>query len=226
MARFQQSPLAPHISGKIGGFSFSTSLSGKTIKVSGKPRNKDSYESDLTKSNMQFLQNSWRNMTNAQREAWNTFANFRPVEQKNNPGRFINGQQYFIKYNFAYYYQFGSIVTTPVFSVDAPFNAELSINRGLIETSVVSDVNIDETTDFCIFKISGVMPPSRKRPTGGVKQIKLIFGNTTSYTITGTLFTLFGTTPQVGDTVYIEYTFYKTNFIQWSAASTLKVEVV
>lgn len=225
MARFQNSPLAPHISGKIGALSFSTSLSGKTIKVGGRPRTKSSYESDLTKSTMYMLQNEWRNLSSNQRANWATYANFRPVEQNNNPGRFINGQQYFIKYNFAYFYQFGTIITDPVFAVDTPFTDTLEINRGLIESNVISTQNIDETNDFCIFKISGPMSAARNKPPGGVKQIKLTFGNSTSCTITGTVFNLFGANYQVGDTVFIEYTFFKTQFIQWSNTTRIKVEV-
>lgn len=225
MARFTNSPLTPNLRGKLGGLSLSTSSSGSTIKVGGSPRKYNSLQANQARNTMDYLQVQWKNLTNAQRENWTTYSNFRPVEQINNPGRFINGQQYFIKYNTAYFYQFGTIVSSPVFAVDTPFTDTLEIDRGLIELNVQSTINIDETNDFCIFKISGQMSPARSKPPGGVKQILLTFGNTQQCVITGTYMQLFGLTPQAGDTLFVEYTFFKTQFIQWSNTTRVKVEV-
>lgn len=223
MARFTQSPLTPNLSGKIGGMSISSSQSGKIMKVSGRQFGNSSQQSNNAKNSIVFLLNKWRNLTQAQRDQWQQYSIFRPVEQRNNPGRFINGQQYYVRYNSAYYNQFSTTVDNVTFATDTPFTDTLSLRVQAGNLRLESINNIDETNDFVLFKMSNSMPPSRKNPTGGVKLMQVIFANSNSTSIQALCLDLFGANPATGDTVFIEYTFFKTLFIQWSAPTAVKV---
>lgn len=225
MARFTQSPLTPNLSGKIGGMSISSSQSGKILKVSARPRKYNSLQSNKAKLSLDYILNNWRTLSQAARDEWEAYSVFRPVEQKNNPGRYINGQQYYIRYNTALYAQFAVLQNAVAFVTDTPFAATLSLERAGGDFLLNSDVAIDENTDFVIIKISAPMPPSRKTPNGGTKQIIVNFMNSISVSIAADYTTLFGALPVAGDTCYVDYTFYKNGTIQWTAPTRVKLIV-
>lgn len=206
--------------------SFSSSVSGKVMKVSGRNRKSSSSQSGIAKSLLSNLQNNWRNITVIQREAWQQYSVFRPVEQRNNPGRYINGQQYYLRYNSALFKQFSVIQNAVSFNTTTPFSTQLGILSAAGVLSVLATDPIDEANDFVMFKISAPMPASRKQPVGGTKQIVLTFGNTNACDITAAYIALFGKIPVAGQSVFIEYTFFKANFIQWSAPTAVRFVVV
>lgn len=211
--------------GKIGGTSYSAGLSGPVARNKAIINRRSSSRASQAKLFTTRLQSYWSAMSIAERDVWNQFALFKPTEQKHNPGKYLNGQSIFMLYNYAHLVQYNSVLLAPVFSATLPVSTFLSVASVLGVLSVNSTTAIDEATDFAIFKISGRVKPSRSAAPGGVKQIKLTFGNTTAVDITSDYVDRYGIIPASGDYVEIEYQIFSLQATNWTIKGSAVIQV-
>lgn len=226
MARVKLGSGITSINGSIGGTTYQNSASGTIAKNKGRRTNKSSYQSDKNKSVLSYIQQYWSNMNAADRQQWQDYAVFKPVSQKNNAGRFLNGQQIFALYNYAYFTQFESIINVPVFDTEALTLLTFWIASDGTNVYLKSPTNIDETQYFVIFKISAPTKQSRKRSVGGVKSIYVEFAVSDTVDITAAYTSLFGLVPQVGQYVECEFQIFSATTINWTNRGKIVTEVV
>lgn len=204
------------INGSIGGTTFQSGSSGTIAKNKGHKTKSNSFQSSVNKVNIAYVSQLWSNMSASDREAWNSYAIFKPVTQKNNSGRFLSGQQLFFLYNYAGYYQSEAIINTPSFSTEVITLTSLRIVNDGGTLYINSDVAINEAINFLIAKISSPVKPSQKRSVGGVKQIYCEFSSTTDMNITSQYQSLFGIIPSVGQSVEVEFQMFSSTTENWS----------
>jgi len=99
MARVQFSAIVNSVRGKVGGSVFQRNRSGFSFKNSASGVNRQSEKQIFSRSNVVKVQTAWRQMSSTERNAWQLFANFNPVYNRNNKNVFLNGYQLFMKYN-------------------------------------------------------------------------------------------------------------------------------
>ena len=210
-----------NIRGKIGGTVYQHSQAGTISKNRGSRTNKSSYQSDKAKITVAYLNQVWSNMSATDRNQWINFALYKPTPQKNNPSRFLNGQQIFILSNYAQFLQFLTISTTPIFSTTPALSTFITLENIAGALLVNSTFAIDETTDYLILKVSNRMKPTRQRAVGGVKYINTVFANTTSCDITSDYTDLYGAIPSTGEFVEIQYQLFSNVATNWTGRSQL-----
>lgn len=225
MAIVKVSGLITDINGSINGSTFQNSLGGLSIKSKSFKTKSFSVGANDINNIIQLLSNHWRNLTQADRDVWNSYALFAPVVQNNGSGRFINGQQYFMKYAAWFYSQFLTIPALPAFTTSVIANPAIAVRCDGADLYVDSNVQIDETVSFLLFKISASMPQSRKSPVGGTKQIICSFVNAFQCTITNQYLALYGRLPQNPEYVFIEYKLVSSTNPLWANPFREKREV-
>lgn len=226
MALIDNSPFTPNIRGKIGGTSFSSGLSGRVVKTAGRRTNSTSQRSAQSKSILDYVTSCWINLTNAQRAAWSAMATFKPTSQKRNVGKFINGQQYFILYNEAFYRLTGTVLTTPNISIYAWSPITVQIERSGSTLRIVASTTVDEANLWLSLKVSGRMLPSQSNPKGGTKLMPVIFSGTTFGLITNAYTLAYGALPVAGDWVYVEYRWFARNECDFTNITRTKIQVI
>jgi len=226
MARIVYGNGISSLSGKVGGTVYSHGLSGAVMKSTPIKRNNSSVHSQYNRLTLSALNQIWSAMSPAARTLWNDYSLFKLVPQKNNPGRFLNGQQIFILYNYARVTVQGAAELVPAFDTSAPalVTADITNTAGVLTVDTSAAVN--ELIQFLMFRISGRMRPGRKAAPGGLKFIQLVFANSTSCDITTAYELLYGAVPASGDYVEIEYQIFQTSAPNWSTKTRLVTEVL
>jgi len=225
MAIFDNSPFTPNIKGKIGGTSFSNSIAGRTMKNGGRRSIGLSYQSSQAKLLLNKISSMWINLTDAERQEWSLMANYKPTSQKRNIGKFINGQQFYIKFQSAHFNQFSSFFGSPILTPYAftQLTPSLTNVAGTLTLNVTN--NINETDEFVIFKISAPVNGSKNSPRGGVKMVRLSFANTSSCDISFLYTSLFGMLPPVGSYVFCEFQSFATQVTDFTSVQKYKLIV-
>jgi hypothetical protein len=214
------------IRGKIGGTVYQGSASGTIAKNRGFRPRKVSMQSAKAKAILSTLAQYWLTMSVSDRGTWNSYAIFKPTLQNNGTGRFLNGQQIFLFYAYAYFLQFDTVPSAPTFTTANFSSTGFVIQNDSGILNFIVSYNIDETTDFIKFKISNSIPPGRNYPIGGLKYIYTLFANTSIYDFSTAYLDLFGRLPAVGEYVFLEAQLFKSVTANWSNITRLKVQVI
>ena len=225
MARITLGSGISSINGSIGGTTYQSSNAGTIAKNKGARVRRLSAGTGRVSSIITTVQQGWSILSAATRAEWEAYAIFKQVPQKNNPNRYLNGQQLFALYNYSYYFQFGGLATTPNFVTDAIPDNDFTIHFDTGSLYVRSNNSIDEGDFFVNFKISAQLKASRQKSVGGLKQIKCTFGGGTEQDITTAYTQLYGTTPIIGSYVEISTKIFCTTIPTWGATIEKKVNV-
>lgn len=205
MALVKLSGIAFDIRGSVQGTTFQRTQGGLCIKAKVTPVNKNSLSQNISRNFTNICQQEWLGLTNAQRRAWNMFASYNRILQKNFTGLYINGQQCFIKLNY-YRLQYGhAIIQDPQFMKCERRSVEISIQKVGAILYLKADRNLISFQEFVILFISYPVPDTINHP--GSRRKLLIFTTTTGMwiNITTVYENLWGVVPDVGDNLFIKY---------------------
>lgn len=226
MTRIKTTAFISDIRGSIAGSTFQNSLSGLTLKAKAFPKRSLSAQAQKAKSVITYLSQQWLSLTENQRNQWEVQAGFAPVAQRNNPERFINGQQLYMKYNAALYNQFSIAQNSVSPSTSSLPVITLTVTRS--GAAILIDVSqaIDEANYFLAFRISAPQRSSQSNSKGGSKLIVLTFGNTTQVDIQTQYLALFGTRPLTGQFLTVEYQLISATSVNFSVRNKIKLQVL
>lgn len=203
------------IRGKIGGTVYQGSASGTISKNRGYRPNKSSYQSDKAKTSISVLNQKWSSLSTAEKQLWANFAIFKPTQQHNGTGRFLNGQQCFLLYNYALYTYDGTIVTSPTFDTAHVLNYSFTIVNDGSQLYVRASSSIDEAETLVVFKISCITKNGVKSAKAGVKYIRLFFNGSYEVDITDAYNLLYGQPATIGSYVECEFQIFKVDSVNW-----------
>ncbi len=99
MARIQYSGLIDNIRGSIGGTTFQNNKYGYTVKRKPNMVNPNTSLQQRSKNILSEVSRAWRDLSSAERTAYNTFASTYPQYSKYNPTSVLSGYAVFLKYN-------------------------------------------------------------------------------------------------------------------------------
>jgi len=216
MARVTLGGSIASLNGSIGGTTFQNGISGSIAKNKGVKTKSSSTQSAKAKVALSMINQAWSNMSGSDRQLWDDYAIFKPVPQKNNNSRFLDGHQLFTFYNSAYRLQFDTIQNTPAFLTTPPdFRSPSIVNDGS-NLYVRLSSSMDEGTEFLMFRISAPCKASQSRSVGGTKFIWLKFEGSYVYDITKDYTSLYGIIPPVGSYVEVEFQYFRSDCPNWT----------
>jgi len=99
MARIIYSGLIDNIRGSIAGTTFQNNKYGYTVKTKPNMTKPGTSYQSRSKAILSYVTRSWRELSQSQRDAYDTFAATYPQYAKHNPSAELSGYAIFIKYN-------------------------------------------------------------------------------------------------------------------------------
>jgi hypothetical protein len=113
MARVKYGSIITELRGSIGGTTFQKNKFGHTAKNKGIPTSTGTNIQFTRRNAMLYIVQAWNNLTDAQRNLWNSYAATYPQPIKNNVLVQLSGYALFIKYNAIILSMHFPLFTTP-----------------------------------------------------------------------------------------------------------------
>jgi len=147
MARVEFSSVVTSVRGKVGGSVFQRNRSGYSLKNKSNNVNSASIKQIASRMYMSQVHAAWRSMSENERNAWDIFANFKPIKNKNNSNVNLTGYQLFLKYNLIRLQAGYTILTTITYSQITNLAVEVSflVNS---PTVFVAFLTLDFSDDY------------------------------------------------------------------------------
>ena len=206
MALIKTASIISDIRGKIKGTVFQRSAGGLTVRSQSAPINKNSNSQNKTRNFTNILQQEWRLLSPTERQTWEQFTNFNPIQQKRNSELFINGQQAFIKLNL-YRLEYGfAIITSPQFSKCEITPVDVTIQLAGPNLFIKVDRELQSAFEFLIFFITVNLVPTINNPGSRFKLVKFTTTDSDTFNIKNEYTTIFGALPVSGSKVFFKFT--------------------
>jgi hypothetical protein len=205
MARIKLSGLSSDISGSIGGFTFQNSRSGTVMKIKPKGFHGGSEKRSVSTSIMLSLQSSWMSLSDSERQMWNNFSIFKKVSMINNPGRYLNGHELFIKYN-VYRLLTGRALQTNClygFSELDPLTVTLSLAGA--NMFITGSRLFDASVEFLVLMCTYPCASSVLNPGSRFRYIPFTYVSSGSIFITSGYTQVFGRAAESGEFIHYRY---------------------
>jgi hypothetical protein len=225
MARIKFGTIATEIRGSIGGTCFQSNRYGFTIKNKSNPGNLSTVNQQLPREAIFTITQSWAQLTNAQRLAWNTFATTYPQPCKHNSSANLSGYNLFLKYNIYAYLGGSGFVSSPAFSIPS-----LPVFHPVVY-SYAGDVSYNffpsfsELNLFALVGISAPVSPSNNFVGSKCRNVFGTVADSTPITVTPQYLANFGIIPAIGNTVFMSISPYGTTTPWFFAPQSFKLIV-
>lgn len=206
MARIKFSALIEDIRGSIGGTTFQRNAYGYTVKAKPNMVNPNTALQEQRKVIMSQVTRSWRDMTQSQRDAYDTYASTFPQYAKHNPNSQLSGYAVFLKYNFLRVLAGESIRTTIMQSLPTTdtLSYALTNDGGVLKLTITSD-NDDEVWN-CLFFMSRPFGVAQNFIGTRTRYIADYTNNSQTHSVQSAYAAMFGVTPAIGASVAIAVT--------------------
>lgn len=229
MARIIYSGLVTQIKGSIGGSTFQANRYGFTIKNKANVSRPRTLNQAQSKVYFAGATNTWRRLTDAQRDAWNAWAAANPQPSKNNPSAILSGQAVFTKVHIQKFLEAGGISdfsTLPSYDMVSFDNVVFTVERagGVLNLSYVWD-NARNDHKANIF-ISQAFANSQNFVGSRTRYITTISDTNGTTDIASDYTAKYGTLPEVGSRVFVENVQFNPSNGQVFARVKSSVEVV
>ena len=204
MARIVYSALVESIRGSIAGTTFQKNKYGYSVKKKPNMVHPNTPRQQERKSIVSVVTRAWRDLTQSQRDLYDTFASSFPQYAKHNPSSQLDGYSVFVKYNCHYYKIIGSVratITQAVPTTDV-ITYTVTNDSGVLKINMVSTEE-DEAWE-CLFFMSRSLGATRKFVGSSPKYIGNLANSTQSLTITSLYTSIYGAVPAVGALVALD----------------------
>lgn len=227
MARIKFTALVESIRGTIAGTTFQRNAYGYTAKSKPNMVNPNTASQTLRKQYFQQAQQRWLSLSAANRAAWNTYATTYPVPSHNNPAAYLSGYNLFVRWHALSYSTSGA-------NLDNPSGAQGTISPTsyeLINADPILEFNIGGSQTGGPWLVITYMTRPLKVTQEYLKSWTRDLGYVTdalpySQDLGPEYEQLFGSLPEVGDTVGIDVTFLNTTNAQVIYIPTFSTEVI
>ena len=113
MARITYGAIVTEIRGSVGGTTFQRSGYGFSVKNKPNQVRLMSEGQRAIRAAMSFIAQSWRNLSQSNRNAWISWASTHPFSSKHNTTSYLTGYSYFVRFNVNRYLFVGNIMQNP-----------------------------------------------------------------------------------------------------------------
>lgn len=206
MARIVFSAIVDNIRGSIGGTTFQKNAYGYTIKSKPNMVNPNTALQNERKVIMSLVSRSWRDMSQSDRDAYETYASTFPQYSKHNANSQLSGYAVFLKYNFLRVLAGESVKTSIMQSL--PDTDTLSyglVNDAGVLKLTVSSANDDEAWN-CLFFMSRPFGSAQNFIGTRTRYIADFTNNSQTHNVQSLYAGVFGVTPAIGSSVAMAVT--------------------
>ena len=225
MALITPSALISDIKGKIGGGVIQNTQGGLALRTKTTPVNRNTPRQERSRRDTFNLQNEWLNLTQAQRDDWQLWANTYPKPQIKNPLKNINGQQYFLKYN-----DYRARYNLPILK-DLDWNVPtldaLEVNLFTLPgyLFVLANRRIDFLNEFLVLFITWEVSPGLNNPGNRYKMIVFNTNFWNNIVLSTEVSDVFGAIPATGSQVFVKVASFSRNTAYWTMFNEAKVTI-
>ena len=204
MARIIYTAVVESIRGSIAGTTFQKNKHGYTIKKKPNMVHPNTALQSSRKSILSQASRAWRDLTQNQRDLYDTFASSFPQYAKHNPASQLGGFSDFVRYN-CLNLLIGEVIDTDI-NQSVPDTDSLTYtvrnDSGVLSIGIVSTTG-DEDWEILFF-LSRSRGASQKFIGTSPKYVKHLSNATQSLTITDEYSAIFGAVPAVGEFVAMD----------------------
>lgn len=208
MARIIYSGLVDSIRGSIQGTTFQRNAYGYTIK--GKPNmvNPNTSRQNRRKKSFSGAAQAWRTLSDADREAWNAYANAFPIPSRKNPSAYLSGLAAFTRWHAVMWQRNSTILNDPAGAQGTAIldQVELILSGGDLFVSAPNDIT--EGPWWVFIYLSRPLQPTQAFVKSWQRYVTSFDSESASDVLITSLYTaIFGTLPIVGDLVGVQVVF-------------------
>lgn len=215
MARIIYSGLVDSIRGSIQGTTFQRNAYGYTIK--GKPNmvNPNTSRQNARKKTFSGATQAWRTLSDADRSAWNAYANAFPIPSRKNPSAYLSGLAAFTRWHAVWFQRFSTVLNDPAGAQGTAVldQVELILSAGDLFVSAPNDITEGPWQVFIY--LSRPLSPTQAFVKSWQRYVVSFDSESASdVLITSAYTTIFGSLPVVGSLVGVQVVFLNTTNAQ------------
>lgn len=206
MARVTPSGIISDIRGQFNGGVFQHTQGGLILRNKDIKCNRNTISQNGRRNLSAYLLSAWMNLTEAQRQEWNAFKAYYPIQQKNNQFRFLDGQQTFYRCNYYRLAYNKTLLESPVWDIylGTQVTSTLIVSSPVLAWSI-SD-NAMSTYSFGILYLTAPVPQSVNNPSNRLRLIPFTTIVGDAQDISAGYVAAFGRLPVVGEFVLAKWT--------------------
>lgn len=199
MARIKLGPVVTDIAGSIGGMTIQRSRWGLTARQKPLPLRSLTPAQYNVRQIIRSLQQSWQDLTDAQRLQWDRFLNFSGQTIRRDRSVLLSGHSLYLKYQLHRLLALRPLLTTISY---APM-PDYIIPDFLIRTGGVLYLHfpgaIESTSYFFTFKLTNTRLQNRSFSFQGLRYMDVDFATQGTFYLTNPYIAAFGILPTLGD---------------------------
>jgi len=227
MARIKYSGLIESIRGSIGGTTFQGNKYGFTAKAKGQGVDPLGGSDPPPPPPLYLVKavSGWRELTAAQRIAWNSWASTYPQYTKHNPTAQLSGYNVFSKIGVYRYMVEESYLVNPAFELYAVDTLVFGVTLGAGVLTLTIESTLDSNEWYLLIFLSFKFPKSRSF-IGTIPKFISYAGNYTgTLHLTSNYLKVYGQLPEVGDSLAMSVVPFGQGNGQFAAKQSFIVEV-
>lgn len=226
MARIIYSGLVDSIRGSIQGTTFQRNAYGYTIK--GKPNmvNPNTSRQNARKKSFSGATQAWRTLSDADRSAWNAYANAFPIPSRKNPSAYLSGLAAFTRWHAVMWQRNSTILNDPAGAQGTAIldQVELILSAGDLFVSAPNDIT--EGPWLVFIYLSRPLAPTQAFVKSWQRYVVSFDSESASDVLITSAYTaIFGSLPVVGNLVGVQVVFLNTTNAQVLFGSATVVTV-
>lgn len=205
MARVTYSALLESIRGKVSNAVFQESPAGPILRGRGCFPNSNTLRQNKSRNITANLQAEWIKLTAVQRELWDGYRKYAPTLQRKNSGKFLNGQQAFLKANHNRIEYGLTVLKEPQFNKCDLTPIIVTLRQAGPSLFADFDRVAIPTEEFVMLFVSIPLPASWNNGRSFPKLLKFTTPAAATKDITPEYLALFGKSTVAGDTLFFRF---------------------
>jgi len=222
MALIRTSGLISDMKGKIGGGILQGSQNGLILKANVKNVRSSTILSGTIKNLFAKISFGWSNLTDNQRNIWETYSKYNPRKAGKFSPRFMNGRELYFFLNQYYYPEQEALASAPIFTPRSFPDTSYTMDYDGASLKIIATPSMTRTYAL-VLNTTGAIKPTINNWRNKTKQFNKILPEVSSFLILNTFFlSKFGRVPIIGETVGFEVALFSMDDIELSDWTSYK----
>jgi hypothetical protein len=202
MARIKYSALVSGVAGSVGGATFQNGAYGNVLRSKPRHRLSGSALQMTRRSQMMAIHTAWRNLSDANRSAWNHFLNYSNASIRRDKSVLQTGHSLFIQYNYLRLITGAGLMSTIGYTPlkELPQIAYIFNNVGVL--NVEFSTQFTQTISWFTLHLSLPRLAHVAASSVGCRYMNVTFATGQTFNLTTAWSAIFGALPVNGDTLH------------------------
>lgn len=225
MARVTYGALVTDIRGSLGGTTFQRNKYGSSAKNKSNPGNSGTTFQTGIRQAVRYVTQLWSQLSETDRNLWNSFATTYPQPVKNNPSVNMSGYAVFLKFNVLWYMRVGYTANTPSFTLSTlpTISPTIQLSGGFLffnDNSATTDL-----LTVLMFSVSAPIRQSINYAKNRVRYMGFCYASGDGLNFETAYSNQYGRLPVVGDWVFLKVSPMGLNAPYFWADQYFKIQI-